>query len=305
MSTIARRDFLRNTLVSIPMASLIASQPLAQTPLTDPKKPPLCVFSKHLQFLDYSALAKFCKEAGLDGIDLTVRPGGHVAPEKVTQDLPAAVEAIRAEGLDVPMITTRYLKVEGDEVLAVMETARRCGIPYLRIGNHNYKRTDSIQEQLAVFTEEVRGLTRLAEELDITLGYHNHSGEDNVGAPLWDTYQMYVAIGSDHLGANFDVGHATVEGPYGNWGITSRLLAPWVRMVAVKDFVFDGRKPRWVPLGEGVVDTAAFLRLFRKEANFSGPVSLHFEYKIKSHDAMLEEVRKAVQYMRQSVYPNI
>ena len=70
--------------------------------------PPLCVFSKHLQFLDYSSLARTCRELGLDGVDLTVRQGGHVHPERVDRELREAVTAMRAEGLEVPMITTTF-----------------------------------------------------------------------------------------------------------------------------------------------------------------------------------------------------
>ena len=265
--------------------------------------PPLCVFSKHLHFLDYKALARTCRELGLDGVDLTVRPGGHVLPEQVETKLPEAVEAIRAEGLDVPMITTRFTDDKDPSLRAVLETARQCGIPYFRIGSHKYADQGPILDQLAGFTEEIRALMQVAEPLGLTAGYHNHSGKNYVGAPLWDLHRMYEAIGSERLGANFDVGHAMVEGAFGDWEITARLLAPWVRMMAVKDFVFEGNRPLWVPLGEGIVDTAAFLRIFREQANFSGPISMHFEYRIRNNDHMIEEVGKAVQHMRNEVYP--
>lgn len=264
--------------------------------------PPLCVFSKHLQFLDFPALAKTCRELGLDGVDLTVRQGGHVRPEQVARELPEAVDAIRAEGLEVPMITTQF-KSGGDEHLhQVLETARQCGITYFRVGGHQYTTGRPVTEQIAAFTEEIRGLVSEAEETGLVAGYHNHSGKDNFGAPVWDLHRMYETIGSRHLGSNFDVGHATVEGAYGDWEITARLMAPWVRMMAVKDFVFSGNTPCWVPLGKGVVDTAACLRIFREQAGFAGPVSLHFEYKIRDHDHMLDEVAEAVAYMRKEVY---
>jgi len=264
--------------------------------------PPLCVFSKHLQFLDYSSLARTCRELGLDGVDLTVRQGGHVHPERVDRELREAVTAMRAEGLEVPMITTTF-KSGGDEYLRpVLETAKQCGITYFRVGGHQYGSGHPVMEQVAAFTQEMRGVVSMAEETGLVAGYHNHSGKDNFGAPLWDLHHMYETIGSSHLGSNFDVGHATVEGAYGDWEITARLMAPWVRMAAVKDFVFDGNKPRWVPLGEGIVDAGACLRIFREQAGFAGPVSLHFEYEVRSHDQMLEEVAKAVKHMREKVY---
>jgi hypothetical protein len=88
-----------------------------------PAKPQVVVFSKYLQFMDYKTLARTCREIGLDGVDLTVRPGGHVLPENVDRDLPAAVEAIRAEGLSVPMITTNYYDMEGPNVTGVFASA--------------------------------------------------------------------------------------------------------------------------------------------------------------------------------------
>lgn len=52
------------------------------------------IFSKHLQFLNYQDMAEAAAEIGFDGVDLAVRPGGHVVPEKVGNDLPKAVKAL-------------------------------------------------------------------------------------------------------------------------------------------------------------------------------------------------------------------
>src|SRR5438034_10868755 len=66
----------------------------------------LVLFSKHLPDMDWRRLAQTVKRSGFDGVDLTVRKGGHVAPERAAEDLPKAAAAIREEGLDLPMITT-------------------------------------------------------------------------------------------------------------------------------------------------------------------------------------------------------
>ncbi|MBI4556806.1 MAG: sugar phosphate isomerase/epimerase [Candidatus Hydrogenedentes bacterium] len=261
------------------------------------KKPLVCAFSKHLQFLDYAALAKKSKELGLDGLDLTVRKGGHVEPANVARDLPRAVEAICAEGLEVPMITTNLHRGDDPDARPILEAASRLGIPYFRIGGQNYAKDAHPADQLRTFTEEVRSLIGLAEEFNMTAGYHNHSGYDNVGAPLWDLYLMIRDVGSSRLGSNLDMAHAAIEGAYGAWEINARLLAPYVKMMAAKDFVWDGDKPRWVPLGTGIVKSAAFLKILR-EADFHGPISMHYEYDIKSHDEMLEEVRKSALTLR-------
>ena len=292
---INRRSFLA---ASLAVGSLAISPGSASAQASRKAEGPfVCAFSKHLQFLDYKDLAKVCREIGLEGVDLTVRRNGHVLPENVARDLPAAVEAIRAEGLDVPMISTRLRTANDPDARPILKAASALGIRYFRVGGHTYDARGEILPQLAVFTEEVRGLATLAAEYNMVAGYHNHSGPMNVGAPLWDLHRMFEAIGSPNLGSNFDVGHATVEGAYGDWQITARLMAPHVKMMAVKDFVFDKGKPRWVPLGEGIVQTAAFLRLF-KEAGFQGPISMHFEYEAPSNDAMIEEVRTTATTLR-------
>jgi sugar phosphate isomerase/epimerase len=259
--------------------------------------PQVCAFSKHLQFLDYEALAKTCREIGLDGVDLTVREKGHVLPENVARDLPAAVEAVRAEGLDVPMITTRLTNATEPTARPILEAAAKLGIKYFRIGGHLYDARGDIPPQIAKFTEEVRGLAGLGRELGMIAGYHNHSGALNFGAPVWDLYQMFETIASPHAGSNFDTGHATVEGGFGDWQITARLMAPHTKMMAVKDFVWEKDKPRWVPLGQGVVKTAECLEIMCR-AGFQGPISMHFEYAVPSNDAMIEEVRSTAVTVR-------
>ncbi len=116
---------------------------------------------------------------------------------------------------------------------------------------------------------------------------------------------MIRAVNAESFGSNFDVGHAAIEGAYAGWRINARLVAPYVKMMAVKDFVWDGDRPRWVPLGQGIVKTTEFLKIFRG-AGFAGPISVHFEYKPESHDGLLEDIRAAViatrGYLREAGY---
>ena len=43
---------------------------------------------------------------GFNGVDLTVRPNGHVIPESVRDDLPRAIADIKKGGSYCTMITT-------------------------------------------------------------------------------------------------------------------------------------------------------------------------------------------------------
>src|SRR5690242_1115405 len=84
----------------------------------------LCLFSKPLPEMDWRRLAQAAKTVGFGGIDLTVRGGGgHVRPERAAEDLPKAVEAIRGEGLDVPMITTELTSADDPAARPILSTA--------------------------------------------------------------------------------------------------------------------------------------------------------------------------------------
>jgi L-ribulose-5-phosphate 3-epimerase len=234
-------------------------------------------------------------------VDLTVRPGGHVLPENVGRDLPRAVEAVRTAGVEVPMITTRLNGAGDPFAKEILTAASALGIRYFRIGNHKYSGETSPWEQLPGFIDDLRGLVALAERHAMIAGYHNHSGYGDVGGALWDLHHMILAIDSPHFGSNFDAGHTTVEGAYGTWETNTRLMAPYVKMMAVKDFVWDGDRPRWVPLGQGVVKLIKVLTLLRGEG-FIGPISMHFEYAVDSDDHMLEETRAAALTLRDALH---
>ena len=295
-TSVTRRDFI----VMAGAAIAAAGAASAQAQAGPQKKPAVCIFSKHLQFLDSAAMAKTLKQIGADGVDLAVREGGHVLPKNVAEDLPRAVETMRGAGIDVPMITTRLCSGEDPDARQILQAASKAGIGFFRIGPRQYDKTGSILEQLAKLTEELRGLTKIAEEFNITAGYHNHSGENNAGAALWDLQRMIETIGSPRFGSNFDVGHAMAEGASGVWRTNARLMAPNVKMMAVKDFVWNKNKPEWIPLGSGIVQTPEFLKIMR-EAGFSGPISLHFEYKTSSNDALIDDMRNAVTTLRQAM----
>jgi L-ribulose-5-phosphate 3-epimerase len=98
----------------------------------DAGKLKICVFSKHLQWTSISDAASIARDIGFDGVDITVRAEGHVLPERVEKDLPAAVEAVHRAGLQVPMITSDIMSVDTPHADAVLKTASQLGIHYYR-----------------------------------------------------------------------------------------------------------------------------------------------------------------------------
>src|SRR5947199_4632828 len=112
-----------------------------------------------------------------EGVDLTVRPKGHVEPERAAQDMPRAVEVIRAQGLTVPMITTGLLN--GDEAPArpTLATAAKLNVPFWKPGYHRYQKLDAAgaaAKTLASVKPQIASLAAMSKEYGVTCGVHNH-----------------------------------------------------------------------------------------------------------------------------------
>src|ERR1019366_6931259 len=103
-----------------------------------PAKLKVAIFSKHLRFLEGVRLADAAAEIGFDGIDLAVRQGGHVEPERVRQDLAPLVAIIRARGLEVPMLTTDIVDAETPHAADILGAMAELGVPYYRWGGLRY-----------------------------------------------------------------------------------------------------------------------------------------------------------------------
>lgn len=247
-------------------------------------KPVLCLFTKHLPHLGYKELARTLRSLGFAGADLTTRPRGHVLPENVARDLPLAHEALAAEDVSLPMITTGLLSRRDPAARSTLYTAAGLGIPFFKLGYYRYRDFADLDGQLARVKADVEGLAALAGHAGITGGFHNHSGT-YVGSALWDHWWTLRDTDPQQIGIYFDPCHATIEGGSAGWEIGFHRLKDRLAMVACKDFVWERRDGQWkvamCPLGEGMVDYPRFFRALAA-TGFAGPISLHVEYKIEA-----------------------
>ena len=270
MNATTRRQWLAG-MAAVPMAAAAPRREFS-----------ICAFSKHFQWTDVRGAAAVCAELGYDGIDLTVRAGGHVLPERVADDLPKASAAIGAAGLKLGMITSPIVDVSTPHAEAIVRTMREVGVRYYRWGPFRYDMARPLAPQLAGLREKVRDLAALNRQYGVCAMYHTHSGEGQVGASQWDLYRLLEGQDLESVAVNYDIGHATVEGGYGGWVHSARLMLPLAKGVAVKDFRWaqDGGGawlPGWCALGDGMVNFARFFRMLG-EARFAGPLQLHMEY---------------------------
>ena len=244
----------------------------------------ISIFSKCMHWLGYEEMARSLAAMGYDGIDLTVRPDGHVSPERVEEDLPAAVRAAKSAGLQVPMITTAITDAEDPLTERILKTAASLGIRHYRMGWYFLDKNRPVEESLKIAEQKLRQLAALNQQYAISGEYQNHSGTGGngiyLGGAVWDIAGLLRKINSEWLNAQYDIYHAMVEGA-NTWSAGLDYIAPYIRTLDIKDFqnirVNDGWTHESVSLGKGIIDYPKFFTLLKKYG-IRCPLSLHFEY---------------------------
>jgi len=278
----SRREWMRN-IGQAAIAGAIVKVSAASAESTPVGERTFCLFSKHLPELGWSDLGRAVKDAGFEGVDLTVRPNGHVLPERAAEDLPRAVDAITAHGVKVPMITTDLTSASAPEAKPLLQAAARKGVRYFKTGYWRFSSASDVRAQVAAAGAALAGLAALARDCGIEMGFHNHAGY--IGGALWDIAPFVDPLDARWAGYYFDPRHAVAEGGGGAWKAATYLVSPRLKMVAIKDCRWVKSPKGWLiencPLGEGQVDWDWFGKALA-QANFAGPISLHLEYEIPS-----------------------
>jgi sugar phosphate isomerase/epimerase len=271
---LTRRELMRITGGAV--AAALAGRPESQASART-----FCLFSKHLPELGWSDLGRAVKDAGFEGVDLTVRAKGHVLPERAAEDLPRAIDAIRSQGVTVPMITTELTSASGPVAKPLLQAAVRSGVRYFKTGYWRYSASPDVKGQVAAAGDALSGLAALARECGIEMGFHNHAAY--IGAALWDIAPAIDRLDPKWAGYYFDPRHAVAEGGGGAWKAATHLVLPRLKMLALKDCLWEKSAKGWLiencPLGEGLVDWTWFASALRATP-FNGPISLHLEYTI-------------------------
>lgn len=241
--------------------------------------PDVHIFSKHLQFLNYADMADAAVSMGFNGVDLTVRPDGHVLPGRVEDDLPKAVDALKKVNFLPSLLTTAVGDAANVDDIRVLRTASKLGFDQYRMNWYRYDPKQSIPDSIQRFQGQLRALGEYNKNLNLTGCYQNHAGL-LVGSSVWELWEILKTADPAHMGVQYDIRHATVEGGL-SWPNGLRLLQPHLKSIVLKDFKWTTKNGEWVvqdvPIGEGMVDFKTYFRLL-KQANVHVPVSLHIEY---------------------------
>ena len=247
---------------------------------------PIAVFTKSFQDRSIEQVCRIFRKLGVDGLDLTVRPGGHIHPKDAEELLPQAVLAAHHQNLRVLMLTTSITQADR-AAEKLLTAAAKEGITRVKLGYYRYPGFGQLRRRMDEVKRHLERIARMARPLGVLPCVHIHSGPyiPSHGTML---YELLRDFEPGELGAYVDTLHMALEGGGAGWRQGLDLLAPWIALVAVKNFRWEtGRRDRhgqlrWhtrnCPLADGVSPIPDFVACLR-QLGYRGIYSLHSEYK--------------------------
>ena len=245
------------------------------------------LFTDNLADLKIEQVFSEAKRAGFDGIDLTLRPGGHVLPENAEMGLSDVRATADRHNMVVPMASTAITDSDSPNAEDVIASCAHYGVSKIKLGYWRYEPFGTIQQQLDAARKKLERIIKLTRKYHILPCIHVHSGDvlANGGAIL---YLILKDFSPDDVGAYVDPMHMTVEGGLYGWEMGLDLLVPWVSLVGIKNFRWrevgrdsNGRvkfATEYLPVADGQANLARFMSRLRS-IQYDGVVSLHSEYK--------------------------
>jgi hypothetical protein len=210
--------------------------PQAQSAVA-PRKLALDAYSRHLQWIrtaDEVADAVF--ELACDGVMLTVQPyPGHIAPERVTQDLPPFVNTVRRRGLRVTQLRgPETTDASTPLVEAILRTGSELGITHYWFGAFQYELAKPIAPQLESVKLSVDKFVKLNQKYHTTVMFHTYPMPTAVGATVWDLLSVMKNFDPRYVGFHWDTGHMALHGG-DMWQVLMQAAGPYIASIAWKD----------------------------------------------------------------------
>jgi sugar phosphate isomerase/epimerase len=255
-------------------------------------------FTKELKALDVKGLIAFCKEVGVDGVDMAVRPGYPVNPDNALTELPTAARALKAEGLVIGLVSaeTNLNDPNGKVAQTLFEACGKAEVPALKLGYFPYR--GGYEEAVRNARARLAAFAKSAEETKVRACYHTHSG-NYLGCNAAGLRMLLQDLDPHHVGAFVDTGHTAING--GPIRMELDILKPWLAMIAIKDMVWEKNVKGWshhvAPAGEGIVEWSD-VALGLKECKFNGTISLHAEYETKNQDERLKLAKQELAFLK-------
>lgn len=275
-----RRDFLATSGASL--ASL-ASSPLLKAegkPEPEAKDWPLVAFEKPIQTLPYDRMGEILAEMGMNGIEATIRPGGHIEPREAEEKVPQMVADLAKNDQKAHLVATRISEITPENEKFLL-TLKENGITTYRSDYYRYDYKRELLPQVKEFAVKAKEIAAFNKENGLQAIYQFHSGYKLLGGLSWDLALLLEEIDPQHFGVGMDLRHFRTDSGL-SWKVSVELMRKHIQALYVKDAVWSGErsdKLKSVPLDTGFVNKEVF-DLVRKDLS-PMPISLHMEWGLK------------------------
>ncbi len=242
---------------------------------------PIAIFEKVFEGLSYEELASAIEEIGADGVEATIRPGGHIEPEQAAQEVPLMQQAMKERGKRIVIAATHIRSIEDPQTIPLLETLKANDITHYRMGHYYLDLNKPVLPQVRQYAVQAQQLAAFNKEFGLQGLYQNHSGGGKrayLGALGWDAALMLEGIDPDSLGLAFDTRHLRKD-TGSSWRVAVAACKPHIRSIYVKDGMWHGQRSdqyKDVPLDTGFVNKEIFSTM--REGLNPMPLCIHMEW---------------------------
>lgn len=243
---------------------------------------PIAIFEKVFEGLNYQELAEAVALTGADGIEATIRKGGHIEPEAAVDEVPKMSAALEARGKRIIIAATSIARADDPDAILVLKALKAAGITHYRMSHYQLQFDRPLLPQVHSFTAQARELAALNAEVGIQGLYQNHSGSSSkqgyLGALGWDAALMLEGIDPKALGLALDTRHLCKD-TGSSWHTALAVCKPHIRSIYLKDGTWTGPRGdqyRDVPLDTGFVNKAVFDEI--RSGLETMPLCIHMEW---------------------------
>lgn len=265
------------------------------------------IFPKFYRHLGAHELAALVRDVELDTTNVVIRDGYWVTASNLARELPAFMEAMRGEGLDVRFATAGYTAQELIKDPTPLKVMAECGIKEFRLAHFPVVGND-VRGGLLAARDALQRLASLCEKHRIRAVYqlHHYTLVPNPSS----AWHVVNGLPAEWIGIEPDPGNQAFEG-YEAWDRSFKLLGEYVTALGVKDVgvtrdpahsddVNKGWRRHCVPIYEGVTNWQEVMKAL-EAIGFRGTLVFMPFYDENEPEEMTRKLRREVEYLRKIV----
>ncbi|MFE5322710.1 sugar phosphate isomerase/epimerase family protein [Paenibacillus sp. NPDC056579] len=268
------------------------------------------LFPKFFQSLDVHRLAEVAQASGFDAVDLVVRDGYWVTPERFAVEAPAFVQAMQRNHMKVEFATTGFspeMLAQDDTPLKVMSDI---GIRGFRMSYFSYDEREPLFAQMEQARASMQQMAELCAKYNLKAVYQVHHGERMLIHHAYAALTLVDGLPAEHVGIMLDPGNQFHEGT-DNWKRAIATLGAYLAGMGMKDarYVFNsedkaapnkGWSKQWTPCQDGVTNWHVIAKALH-EAKFQGVLNFQPFYHSNNLDLLIPALQEEVAYIKKAM----